>query len=226
MKKVIFVLLVSLLFCLSISAQATSTTQPTPAASVKKPKKPIFRANKAQTTEAQKMLKAKSMYSGEETGKLDTASRTSIKSFQKDNGLRATGTLNRATLEKMGIELTDKQKLIPVSANSYASAETKTTKPKTAAKTKTATTSEGKPKKVIFRATKDQIMEAQKMLKAKSMYDGEETGKLDDATRGGLKKFQEANGVKVTGTLNQVTLEKMGIALTDKQKADAAEMNK
>ncbi len=50
------------------------------------------------------------------------------------------------------------------------------------------------------------------------MYSGEETGKLDDATRAGLKKYQEANNLKVTGTLNQATLEKMGIVLTDKQK--------
>jgi peptidoglycan hydrolase-like protein with peptidoglycan-binding domain len=61
-------------------------------------------------------------------------------------------------------------------------------------------------------------MEAQKMLKEKGMYSGEETGKLDEATREGLKKYQEANGIKVTGTLNQITLEKMGITLTDKQK--------
>ncbi|MGH8499929.1 MAG: peptidoglycan-binding domain-containing protein, partial [Methylococcales bacterium] len=47
------------------------------------------------------------------------------------------------------------------------------------------------------------------------------TGKLDDATRAGLKKYQEASGLKVTGTLNQVTLEKMGIALTESQKAAA-----
>ena len=51
------------------------------------------------------------------------------------------------------------------------------------------------------------------------MYGGDQSGKLDDATRDGLKKYQEANGLKVTGTLNQVTLEKMGIALTDGQKA-------
>lgn len=70
----------------------------------------------------------------------------------------------------------------------------------------------------VFRATKDQIMEAQKMLKEKSMYSGEQTGKLDDATRDGLKKFQTTSGIKVTGTLNKETLEKMGIVLTDKQK--------
>lgn len=33
-----------------------------------------------------------------------------------------------------------------------------------------------------------------------------------------IVKWQSANGVKVTGTLNRATLEKMGITLTDKQK--------
>ena len=50
------------------------------------------------------------------------------------------------------------------------------------------------------------------------MYAGETTGKLDDPTREAIKKWQTANGVKTTGTLNKETLEKMGIMLTDKQK--------
>jgi hypothetical protein len=36
-----------------------------------------------------------------------------------------------------------------------------------------------------------------------------------------LKKYQAANGLSPTGTLNQITLEKMGIALTDKQKENS-----
>jgi peptidoglycan hydrolase-like protein with peptidoglycan-binding domain len=71
---------------------------------------------------------------------------------------------------------------------------------------------------LFFRATKEQIMEVQKMLKDKQMYAGEATGKLDDATREGIRKFQTANGVKMTGTLNKETLEKMNITLTDRQK--------
>lgn len=70
----------------------------------------------------------------------------------------------------------------------------------------------------IFRATGDQIKQAQALLKQRSFYSGEQTGKLDDATRAGLKQYQQAEGLKVTGTLNKVTLEKMGITLTDKQK--------
>lgn len=71
----------------------------------------------------------------------------------------------------------------------------------------------------VFRANKDQIKQAQSILKTRGLYAGEETGKLDPDTRAGLKKYQEAEGLKVTGTLNKVTLEKMAIVLTDKQKA-------
>lgn len=70
----------------------------------------------------------------------------------------------------------------------------------------------------VFRATKEQINQAQALLKARGFYSGEQLGKLDDATREGLRKYQQAEGLKVTGTLNKVTLEKMNIALTDKQK--------
>ncbi len=73
-------------------------------------------------------------------------------------------------------------------------------------------------RKPIFRANADQIKQAQAILKQRSFYSGEQTGKLDTDTRGGLKKYQQAESLKVTGTLNKVTLEKMGIALTDKQK--------
>jgi peptidoglycan hydrolase-like protein with peptidoglycan-binding domain len=71
----------------------------------------------------------------------------------------------------------------------------------------------------IFRATKDQIKQAQALLKQRGYYTGEQTGQLNDDTRAGLRKFQEAESIKITGTLNKLTLEKMGITLTDKQKA-------
>ena len=82
-----------------------------------------------------------------------------------------------------------------------------------------ANSSKSTSRKPIFRANADQIKQAQTLLKQRSVYNGEQTGKLDPATREGLKKYQLAEGLKVTGTLNKVTLEKMGIALTDKQKA-------
>lgn len=71
----------------------------------------------------------------------------------------------------------------------------------------------------VFRASKDQIQQAQKILKDRSFYAGDQTGKLDPDTRAGLKKYQTAESLKVTGTLNKLTLEKMAIVLTDKQRA-------
>lgn len=202
MKKIIFVLLISLAAGVSALAQTTPAPTQSKTTTETKPKKQIFRANKEQITAVQKMLQV------EETGKLDDATREAIKKHQSANGLKSTGTLNRATLEKMNVALTDKQKEIPVSESSFASAETKSA-------------DSSKPRRVIFRASKEQIMQAQKMLKEKSFYTGEETGKLDTATRDGLKKFQSATDLKSTGTLNQETLEKMGIALTDKQKENS-----
>lgn len=70
----------------------------------------------------------------------------------------------------------------------------------------------------VFRANKEQVKQAQAILKQRGFYAGEQTGKLDAATRDGLRKYQGAEGIKVTGTLNKVTLEKMNITLTDKQK--------
>ncbi|HST50518.1 MAG TPA: peptidoglycan-binding domain-containing protein [Pyrinomonadaceae bacterium] len=70
----------------------------------------------------------------------------------------------------------------------------------------------------VFRASKDQITQAQTILKQRGFYSGDANGKLDQPTRDGLKKYQGAEGLKVTGTLNAATLQKMNIALTDKQK--------
>lgn len=87
----------------------------------------------------------------------------------------------------------------------------------TTTSTKSAT-KQGAKRGPIFRATKEQINQAQAILKDRGFYAGEQLGKLDDATREGLRKYQLAEGLKVTGTLNKITLEKMNITLTEKQK--------
>lgn len=203
MKKIIFFLFAAFSLCISINAQTTATNPPAAQMAEAKPKRaPVFRANKEQVMQAQKMLKVT------ESGKLSDEDRAALKTWQSGNGLKATGTLNRATLEKMNIALTDKQKEIPVSPNSLAGAET----------VKTSASGETKKRGPVFRASKEQITEVQTKLKTGGMYSGDATGKLDDPTREGIKKWQTANGVKVTGTLNKETLEKMGIMLTDKQK--------
>lgn len=169
-----------------------------------KSKRATFRPNNSQITEAQKMLKTSGSYKGEETGKYNDDFRASVKEYQGNNGLKKSGSLNRATLEKMGIALTDAQSAIPANPGDTSTGDAK---------------DEPKPRGPVFRASKEQIMQVQKMLKSKSLYSGEETGKLDDDTRAAIREWQKQNGVKETGTLNKVTLEAMKVELTEKQKA-------
>lgn len=226
LKSLLLLLTIFVITATAAVAQGSSATpSATPAAtSEAKPKKAVFRSTKDQVKEAQTMLKSSNVFSGDVTGVSSAEWKTAVKTYQGDNGLAKTGSLNRATLEKMGIKLTDKQKEIPVNPDHIASGDSKPTK--STGKTKTAKaetkTTDGPKRPAPFRATRDQIEAAQKILRDGKMLTGGEDGKLDDLTREGLGKYQEANKIKVTKTLNAGTLEKMGIALTDKQKEQVA----
>ncbi len=115
MKKILlaaFVALLSLSVAGVAQSTSTSTTAQTNTNVAKKKRGPIFRANKDQITQAQTILKQRGFYAGEAMGKLDPDTRAGLKKYQETEGLKVTGTLNRATLEKMNITLTDKQKAI------------------------------------------------------------------------------------------------------------------
>src|SRR5574341_2016023 len=58
----------------------------------------------------------------------------------------------------------------------------------------------------VFRATGDQIKQAQTILKQRNLYSGDEVSKLTPEVRAALKEYQKAEGLKVTGTLNKATL--------------------
>lgn len=184
MKGFIFILLV--FFSAAIAADAQKPTG-----------KQVFRANKDQTIMAQKMLKV------EPTGKIDISTRDAIKKFQEEKELKVTGTLDRATMQKLGIGLTTAQREIP-----ELPAEP------------TAPTTEPTPDANAFTATKEQITQAQKLLKDEGFYSGTATGIVNPATREALKKYQKANDLEDTGTVNQITLEKMDIKLTAKQQGN------
>ncbi len=70
-----------------------------------------------------------------------------------------------------------------------------------------------KPKKKKPRANNPNTDygKAQQMLKDAGLYQGEITGYKNPETTEALRKYQEQNGLKVTGTLNNETREKMGL---------------
>ena len=191
MKKFILMLFVFILAGTSINAQKPEKTPKTSG-------KQVFRANKDQLIMAQKMLKV------EPTGKPDPATRNALQSFQKEKNLKETGTLDRDTMQKMGIGMTTAQREMSVPAGE-----------------KIGSNDSPKQPTETFRATKEQIMQVQQLLKKNGFYAGEPTGIVNTATGDGLKKYQAANDLEATGTINQITLEKMDIPVTDKQRENS-----
>ncbi len=76
------------------------------------------------------------------------------------------------------------------------------------------------PKKRKSRANNPNTIygKAQTILKEAGLYQGEVTGYKNAETTEAIRKYQEQNGLKVTGTLNNETREKMGLP---KRKAPA-----
>jgi peptidoglycan hydrolase-like protein with peptidoglycan-binding domain len=92
-KSMLIVIFVLLFLCITTQAQTDTSNTET------KTRKPVFRATRDQITQAQKILKVG------ESGKMDADTRAAVRKYQSENGLKPTGTLNRATLEKIGIAL-------------------------------------------------------------------------------------------------------------------------
>ena len=228
LKRILYVsalLAVSFVTTFAQTGTAKPSTSPTPTMD-KSAKAPVFRSTKDQVKDAQTMLNTSKVFSGEATGVSSDEWKTAVKIYQGDNGLAKTGALNRATLEKMGIALTDKQKGIPVNPAHLASSSsgtksTKTTEKSTTPKPEPKAT-DGPKRPAPFSANKEQIASLQKVLKEGKMFAGEANGERSDELKDSIKKYQEANALKVTGGINAATLEKAGIALTDKQKEQVA----
>lgn len=225
LRKVLLLVSITLIFVSAIFSQSSSADTAAPAATTAPAKKPaVFRSTKSQVTEAQTLLKAKKLYNGEATGTSNAAWKASVKTYQGENGLTKTGSLNRATLEKMEIKLTEKQAEIPVDPKHLAtsSGETKSSKTSEKASTTKTDTTTGPKRPAPFQATKDQIIELQTKLKDAKLFAGNADGARSDALKDAVKKYQAANGLNATGGINAATLEKMSIALTEKQKGQVA----
>ena len=217
-KKILLILSVCLLFSIGIFAQddaaKTEKTEKSASTSESSTKPAAFRPTKDQIRKGQEILIEKKLWDGEATG-VYGESRPAIKAYQKANGLEQNGKFDKPTLAKMGIPLTDKQKGVDTSTEAKSSTSSTT-------KTSSSSTSEGPKRPAPFQATKEQITSLQTKLKESKLFSGEATGERSDDLKEAVKKYQEAHDLKATGGINAATLEKMGIALTDKQKANVA----
>lgn len=59
--------------------------------------------------------------------------------------------------------------------------------------------------------TPDRIKEIQTALQREGAYNGEPTGKWDNATVEAVRSYQDKNGLSPTGKIDALTLEKLGL---------------
>ena len=135
----------------------------------------IFRANKVQIEQAQKMLNLAV------SGRLGPETRSALRLYQEKEGLRVTGTLNVTTLDRLGIALSDGQKVVLNSGYSG-------------------------PRQ---RVTPSQIKTVKEILRNKQLLTGSDTAKLDEETRAAIRAFQKIEGIRETGTLNKETISRL-----------------
>jgi len=99
----------------------------------------------------------------------------------------------------------------PVAFGAVPSASTQTSST-TARKKKASAKSKRKPKvKGQAAPTPDRIKEIQAALQKEGSYEGEPTGKWDEATTDAMKKYQDKIGVTPTGKIDAVSLNKLGL---------------
>jgi peptidoglycan hydrolase-like protein with peptidoglycan-binding domain len=229
LKNLLFLVCLSILMTGAAIAQDTEAAKPAPAAATtgETAKPARFTPTKDQVMQGQTFLKQASLYNGDATGVYNDDTRAAIRTWQKSNGIPVSGNFNRATLEKMGIPLTDKQKGVTpaASASSDKSAKSTPTAKTTAVKavssgdaTGGAAKADGPKRPAPFQATADQIKQLQQKLIEAKLFAGEADGNRSDALKVSVLKYQKENGLKTTGGINAETLTKAGVALTDKQK--------
>ena len=71
-----------------------------------------------------------------------------------------------------------------------------------------------KPEMGKMTASRENNRQVQEALKAKGNDPGPIDGRMGPKTRAALKAFQEANGLKATGQLDNQTVEKLGVGKT------------
>ena len=103
--------------------------------------------------------------------------------------------------------------LLVSAAPSVSGAQTPAAQTSIKKKKKTASSkSKRKSKPAAQKApTPDRIREIQSALQREGAYQGEPTGKWDDATVNAMKNYQDKNGFTPTGKIDALTLERLGL---------------
>ena len=153
-------------------------------------------AGSSDVKQAQTMLKALGIYSGEVTGNIGSKTRAAISAFQKKYGLTADGELDAQTLDKIK------------SVYGGGAEDTKETEKEEAS----------------VQADKQTVEQAQRQLKEMGLYYGDITGNIGTKTRAAILAFQKKYGLTADGSLTQATIAKLeSLYEADKEEAEEEE---
>lgn len=187
--------------------------------------------------QAQTILKEKGLDPGTSDGVMTQQTRTAIMVFQRQNNLKATGTLNRQTREALGLSSqgsttgqTGSQSGQTGSTNrggttgdmsggSQAGATgqpgTTTGQGTTGTTGETSSQTTGMTGRHAGQHSKERVREVQTALQGKGLDPGPIDGIMGPKTKSALQQFQQQNNLSVTGRIDQRTLAALNVSGTE-----------
>ena len=156
----------------------------------------------------QKRLKNLGFYSGSIDGDYGSGTKKAVIAFQKKNGLKQTGNVNSATLEKLNSSSAKK-----ASSSSSSSSSSSGSSGSSSSSSSSGTCSVGDEGSAV--------KAVQQRLKKLGYLNGSVDGDYGSGTKNAVKAFQKRNGLKQTGSVNSATLKKLNSS--DAKKASSSD---
>jgi len=166
---------------------------------------------------AQQQLKTDGYYKGRIDGINGSMTRSAIRQYQKDNSLSVNGRLDSSTCSKLGLTGAGEanrssSEAPPTQNNSSNSASQKNSSGNSGQGATSSTNSASNAPVMSNQEFKANVESAQRQLKQKGLYSGSINGVMDSKTETAIRKYQQSNGLSVTGQLDQDTLNSLGIS--------------
>jgi peptidoglycan hydrolase-like protein with peptidoglycan-binding domain len=145
--------------------------------------------SRADVSNAQQQLKQDGYYNGSIDGVDGPMTRSAIRHYQRDNNLAVNGRLDDATCNKLGLTTSGEANRSVENGSSVNNEPVETN--------------------AQFQG---HLKRAQRALKDQGFYSGPVDGVMGPRVETAIRKYQESNGLNVTGHLDQITMNHLGIS--------------
>lgn len=196
--------------------------------------------SKDQITEVQKALNEKGFHAANVDGEMGEETSKALRNFQENEGITASGELNKETLDALGVDIDVKQaqeesEVAPVEEQQDASMEkqeqtdhsehpekqeSESVVPQEQQESEMQQPQEQQESASVSSPSplnSDQVTELQQALNEKGYDAGNVDGIIGPETRGAIESFQQEKGITASGELNQETIDALGLDVDLKQ---------